>query len=476
MRKSIFIAGLLLILSSCTPKIAGTLEGAPDIWPDYAGVTVPANIAPLNFSYLGSEPAVLEIEGRFIRATRDGLFRIPGNVWSELCSSKESIKLCVSVKKDNKWLSFEPFSIFISKDEIDPWISYRLIPPGYQGWHDMGLYQRELGSYTQKEIIENSRTDEGCINCHTVCSRNPSRMLFHSRAACPGTFLVTENNPAELLDTKTDSTISALVYPFWHPSGKYVAFSVNKTLQAFYNNNPDRIEVYDEASDVVVYDVESHKVIWSPLTKSEDDFETFPAFSPDGKWLYFCSAAAVEDVFNNYSAPRYAIKRIAFDEGKFGDSLEMVYDTPAEGFSASFPRISPDGRMLVFTRHCYGNFSIWHKSADLWSVDLETGKAAPMEKFNSDDVESWHCWSGNSRWLIFSSRRDDGLFTKPYIGYVGPDGTLGKPFLLPQKDPKQFYDDLMFSFNLPEFLESPVPYDAKSIESAMHSATVNISY
>ena len=70
-------------------------------------------------------------------------------------------------------------------------------------------------------------------------------------------------------------------------------------------------------------------------------------------------------------------------------------------------------------------------------------------------VESYHSWSSNSRWFVFSSRRIDGLYTRPYIAYVDEDGKVGKPFLLPQKD-AGFYQSFMKSFNIPEFITGKV--------------------
>ena len=83
-------------------------------------------------------------------------------------------------------------------------------------------------------------------------------MLFHVRAKYGCTVFV-DGDRIETLDTKTDRTISALVYPSWHPSGKFVAFSINNTTQ---DTHPvHRTEVYDKASDVVVYDVEKQEIV-----------------------------------------------------------------------------------------------------------------------------------------------------------------------------------------------------------------------
>lgn len=454
------LAGLLTMISCARrPANAEPLSEEAPIFPDYKEVTVPVNIAPLNFSLLEKDKGIL-VAGDKVFRSRRGVFRFSPRKWRKMLSKSGddgSINLEIFIREDGKWLSYKPFNIHISQDKIDPWFSYRLIPPGYQGWQDMGIYQRDLESYSEKAILTNDLTGGNCMNCHTYMNGDPSKMVFHARATFGGTMVVNEGE-VEKLNTKTDSTISALVYPYWHPSGDYVAFSVNKTFQSFHNHDANRIEVYDEASDVVVYNVKTHQIAWSPLTKAEDRFETFPTFSPDGKWLYFCSAEAVTPMPDKYQEARYGLYRIAFnaEDMSFGDSLELVYDAPAEGFSVSFPRISPDGRFLCFTRHGYGNFSIWHKDSDLWLADLKDGSVRPMEGVNSDNVDSFHTWSSDGKWLVFSSRRDDGLYTKPYFTHVDADGNATKPFLLPQKDPKSYYKRLMRSYNLPAFTTGKV--------------------
>ena len=332
------LALTLLLVASCGRKVSvsETSEDTPEIFPDYAGVTVPVNIAPLNFSYVGSdEPAVLIVSGKSgdhqIKG-KEGLFSFPSRTWKSLMAenSGDDITLTVAVKRGEKWVSLKPFTISVSPDEIDPYLSYRLIPPGYQAWKKMGIYQRCLETYSQTAVFENSLTGGNCVNCHTYCQRDPSRMLFHARSEFGGTAMIL-NDKVEKLNTKTDSTISALVYPYWHPSGKYVAFSVNKTNQNFFSHNENRIEVYDSESDVVVYDVESHEIFWSALTRSEDSFETFPTFSPDGRSLYFCSAKAVSPMPDEYSKVKYSLCRIDFDpeSATFGDAVDTLYNGAA---------------------------------------------------------------------------------------------------------------------------------------------------
>ena len=207
---------------------------------------------------------------------------------------------------------------------------------------------------------------------------------------------------------------------------------------------------------MVVYDVEKQEIITTNKLFSKEAFETFPTFSPDGKTLYFCSAEA-RPIPQEYEKVKYHLCSISFnpEERSFGSQIDTLYNAQKDGMSASFPRVSPDGRYLLYTLSGYGNFSIWHKDADLHMIELATGVSRPLEEVNSEDVESYHSWSSNGRWFVFSSRRIDGLYTRPYIAYVSPEGEIGKPFLLPQKD-TDFYQAFMKSFNIPEFVTSKV--------------------
>lgn len=125
------------------------------------------------------------------------------------------------------------------------------------------------------------------------------------------------------------------------------------------------------------------------------------------------------------------------------------------------PRISPDGKWLVVTVADYGCFPIWHHEADLCIINLQTKECQPLSAANSRDTESYHSWSSNGRWLVFGSRRVNGLYTMPYICHIDKNGKASKPFLLPQKSP-DFYDKCLKSFNIPEFVKDKV--ELKDIE------------
>jgi Tol biopolymer transport system component len=278
-------------------------------------------------------------------------------------------------------------------------------------------------------------------------------MLFHIRGSLGGT-MIKRGSSIEKVDLNREETLSAGVYPSLHPSGEYIAFSTNK-IEQYFHAGPDRsIEVLDRKSDLIIYEVSSKDIIHVPGTRGDRHMETYPAWSPDGNSLFFSrSDANAETPFDSI---RYDIYRISFDpENKEFGEAELIYAASEHGQSASFPRVSPGGKYLLFTLHDYGTFPIWHKEADLCLLDLDTGETDIPGKLNSDDTDSYHSWSSNGRWIVFSSRRFDGRYTKPYISYLNAEGQFQKAFLLPQKDPRS-NTSFFFSYNRPEFIDGPI--------------------
>jgi len=210
--------------------------------------------------------------------------------------------------------------------------------------------------------------------------------------------------------------------------------------------------------------------------------QTFPYWSPDGKFLYFVASSykphgkgltddeVYTDMAINYKDIKYNIIRIPFDlkTHKFGQQ-DTVFSASKIGKSATFPRVSPDGKYLLFTMGDYGNFHIWHKSSDLYLMNLQSKAVRNLKELNSPDVESYHSWSSNGRWIIFSTRRDDGSYTRLYIGYFDKKGQAHKPFILPQKDPG-FYKQFFKSYNIPEFTIEPVRLSSMDFLNAIEKA------
>lgn len=462
----LFIVSFMACIS-CSRGVPSDQEGVtnldriPEIFPDYAGVTVPPNIAPLHFS-IAEEPGdyrvvIEEKQGeRLALKERDGVFLLNAGKWASLLdrNRNHALKIRVYKKEKDRWLSFRPFRIHVAAEPIDPYLVYRLIPPGYETWSSMGLYQRDLTSFREVPLIENRNVEENCVNCHSFNQGNPEEMLFHIRGSVGGT-MIRKGNSIQKVDLKREETLSAGVYPSWHPSGDYIAFSTNRIEQYFHADPQRSIEVLDRQSDLIVYHTGSGEVTQVPGTGNDRYMETYPCWSPDGRWLYFSRSAAGADT--PFDSIRYDLYRLSFDpeSSKFGDSPELIFSATSLGRSASFPRISPDGHYLLCTVHAYGTFPIWHKDADLCLIELASGSWTLPDGINSGDAESFHSWSTNSRWVVFSSRRDDGRYTRPYICYLSGDGKFQKPFLLPQRDPEA-YQTMITAYNRPELISRDI--------------------
>ena len=467
---TLYLMGLALMgLMACggageAPIASEERMETPPIFPDYVDVTIPSNIAPLNFRIDTTvEQCYVKIGSYTCRSK--GSVHIPMKTWKKMLQENQGESLSVEVytQQAGRWTKWKPFAIHVNERPIDSHLVYRLIEPGYEKWHIIGIYQRDLETFDVDPIIRNDMTGYNCFNCHSFCMNDPNQMMFHMRATNGATYIIQDKKISKL-STKTPETISNLTYPYWHPSGRYITTSVNDIKQFFHAVEPRKMEVFDLESDVVVYDVQQKEILSKASLISDDAFETFPSFSPDGKWLYFCTTPARE-MPAAYDSVRYNLCRVPFDAER--GEIHMPIDTlvRADSLSYTFPRISPDGRFLMYTETAYGQFPIWHTDAEIRMIDLTNGESVDMAALNSPDTESYHSWSSQSDWVVFSTRRDNGWYTLPYICHIGEDGRPDKPFLLPQED-TDAYDFLLYSYNIPELVKGAVevsPYEIQEV-------------
>jgi hypothetical protein len=239
----------------------------------------------------------------------------------------------------------------VAEQPIDEYISYRLIEPSYAGWTFMEIAQRNLTSFEEKQIFNNEITNTDkykgqCINCHSYQNYKTDNMLFHVRLSNGGTVIVNDGKVSKV-DLRRDYTISGGAYPSWHPSEKLVAFAACKTRQAFHTVHHNKIEVFDLASDIILYDVTNDSV--SIVSNDSTLLEVYPTWSPDGKYLYYCKTVPLpeelrdKDISSTYQKVQYNLYRRSFDFATHGfGEEELVYDAASQDKSATLPRISPD--------------------------------------------------------------------------------------------------------------------------------------
>lgn len=465
------LLALVGVMTSCgvshpsEPSGAVKVDTLPALYPDYTDVTVPANIAPLRFMVADRsvDECVARLEGPFGTLTYgDGRkVLIDEQEWQEVLHSARGNQFSVTLytRSEGQWRQHPAFSIHVATDSIDPWLSYRLIEPSYVAYEDIDLVQRNVTSFQESVFASNhigQRCDQ-CLNCHSYQNYHTENMLYHVRGAGGGTMLIRQGHARLMTAMRREGMISNPVYPAWHPTLPLIAFSTNHTGQFFHTQSVAKVEVQDTESALVLYDVERDSMYVLP--HDPERYDNFPTWSPDGRRLYYTSAQYVpfdtttrldRDIANHYQEMQYNLMCCDFcpDSMTFGQP-QLLLDLVAQGQSASLPRVSPDGRSLLYASGMFGCFHIWHPDADIRRLDLTTMQIDSLQALNSARAESYPTWSSNGRWIIFATRRDDSNYSRVCISYFDAEGRAHKAFALPQADPE--HDCLMLrSYNRPE--------------------------
>ena len=462
-------------LSACTPKVPDqTVQNAGEvrITPDYIDVTIPYNIAPLDFRVM--EPAdriravIRSEQGRqMVLRGRHKNIDIPAKAWRKLLEQNKGKDLYIDIytHHDGHWTQFRPVCNHIAAEAVDPWLSYRLIEAGYTSYGATGLFQRNLETFDERLVYSNAiASDNGrtqAVGGHAVRQHNGAEWLFQVRDEDAGLMLVNHDDIRKI-EVMADSLGGTLMFAAYHPTLPLIAFSVNHNMQVLHSTLHERTDIIDFASDLVLYDMQRQKL--SYILRTEDRFETQPVWSPDGAKLFYCSAACPEwndSVSINaqlnmaYNEIRYDLHAISYDagQGRFG-AVDTVFRFTRGNVSAAFPNLSPDGRYMLVSMARYGSFPGLQHISDIYLLDLETRDIAPLDPVNGNYADGFASWSSDGRWNVVSSCRDDGQYARPYIAYFDTGGKVRKPFLLPQRRQMEHVTRLA-SYNTPTFMRSP---------------------
>ena len=457
LHKTLLTALAAILLTGCgseepvTPVYGS--EGPLVIYPDYKGVTIPDNIAPLNFRYamegVRKARTTFTLDGKSI-TVKGSEVEWKTAKWKSFISGAagKTVKVEAEAEIDGKTVT-DSWSVFVSDDGIDSYLTYRLIEPAYQNWNEVAIMERCIEDFSETVICDFKHTENACMNCHIHSQGRGDLSMYYIRGPHGGAIL-NRDGKLRKLTLNADGMLSGTVYGDIHPSGRFGVFSTNIVLPGIHTVATKRMEVYDTASDLTVADFDRDVMVNVPHVAREDAFETFPCFSADGQSVFYCVADTTA-VPQDIESLKYSLVRADFDtsDGRIGEQVDTVWSGNANNASACHPKASPDGRWLLFTVSAGGTFPINRSECTLYLVDLKTGEVRSLDSIKGDKSDTYHSWSSNSRWFVFASKRGDGQYGKPYFCHIDENGNTTKPFVLPQKS-SRFYDYNLKSFNIPD--------------------------
>jgi Flp pilus assembly protein TadD len=260
------------------------------------------------------------------------------------------------------------------------------------------------------------------------------------------------------------------------PDGRYVITSIGPPSNAFKNDNQDPglaagildrlysvnfknidfIQVFYPTRGILAW-YDSKDKTMHPLPGADDPrfVQTSAFWSPDGKYLIFSRATAREpfppgaakaEYANdpNETQIQYDLYKIPFNDGR-GGKAEPVEGASGNGMSNNFPKVSPDGKWIVFVQNKNG--LLMRPDSKLYMVPFSGGKARLMN-CNLSLMNSWHTFSPNGRWLAFSSKAR-GPYTRLMLTHIDKDGNDSPAIIVDSTTASNR------AVNIPEFVNMP---------------------
>lgn len=478
--KIMFIILSVVLFSCSNEKPEQYVETNDDLqlYPDYRGVTVPCNVAPLNFMIKsGKQEYVVAVKSPTQKewvysADEDGKIFFPKDDWAEMLKEAIGDSLQIEVyEKGIKWKRYPQFYLHVVSDSIDKYITYRLIEPAYRPTGHVSLVQFHLETGEETTIVNNEKplketyfSGQTCLNCHSTQKNGSGNTMFFYRGKGGG-LVVTYNGETKIVNTKLGDVPYGTVYPSWHPTQPMIAFSSTLIKQYFLTTGKRKIHPFNVKSDIVLYNIEKNEL--SYVVRDSTTIDTYPCWHPNGKTIYYASTDSVcnEKEASTAFKLKYDIKRIHYNEDSLSwGNIEMVFCASKLNKSATQPKLSPDGNYLLFAMMDNSSHSYTQDSSDLVLMDLRTNELLSVDNLNSDKPEGYHDWSTNGRWILVSTRRENGNHARVYISHFSEDGKISKPFALPHHDPERDLDRLQ-NYNMVEFS----PTETKLTSSKFYS-------
>ncbi|MFH1007200.1 MAG: hypothetical protein V1800_06835 [Candidatus Latescibacterota bacterium] len=385
---------------------------------------------------------------RFV--TTEHRWQFPSAVWRVISEKRSEREITIQLKgvrrnapgpiQASRRIQFR-----ISRWPTDEAIVYRLVDPPFNSRKTPDTFVRDIRSFDTRPFLLGRR--KYCFNCHTFSSKLGAggKVSLQVRYLAGGQELpvylgVYDMDQSRGWKVRLPFDIQMTTFMSWAPDEQKLAFSANQQIVAFSPIIHETQFAGEPTSDIAIYDISENMAALLPGASDPDLLEIYPHWSPDGKSIVYCSAPPGM----HPEKTRYNLQIIPFGEGK-GGVASLIPGASENGRSNYYPRYSPDGKWLSFCQSLGGD--LIRSSSDIYLLpgNLE-GPSHRLESNVDYAADSWHSWSSNGRWLVFATKRDDGIYARLYLTQIDEEGHASPAVRLPIK---QFP---LKSFNIPEFV------------------------
>ena len=372
-------------------------------------------------------------------------------------------------------LSSARVHIRTSKDEVGDSLFYREVPlPFLTAVQDPSTIRWRYGTIDMESgppiVLQNLPV---CGNCHSFADNGSVLGLDVDYGNDKGAYAILPVSTHMVMDDakiitwsdykRADGELTFGLLSRVSPTGRYVISTVKD--RSVFVAIPDLMisQLFFPIKGIlVVYDRETKTYAALPGADDPQYVQTNAVWSPDGKEIVFARTKAYhaerldqqnsalvdeKDVpeFTVEKKPfRYDLYRIPFNDGKGGTPVPLE-GASGDGMSNYFPKYSPDGKWIVFTKS--KSYMLLQPDSELYIIPTAGGVARRL-RYNTARMNSWHSWSSNSRWLVFSSKVN-GPYTQLFLTHIDEDGNDSPPVLLER------FTSPDRAANIPEFVRLP---------------------
>ncbi len=362
-----------------------------------------------------------------------------------------------------------------STDEVKDSLFYREVPlPFLSAVRDPSRIRWRFGSISSQSappiVLENLPV---CGNCHSFSANGGVLGLDVDYGNDKGAYTVmpvgkemvmNDSNIITWADyRRDDDELTFGLLSQVSPDGRYVISTVKDRSVFVATPEIEFSQLFFPVKGIlVVYDRETKSFRALPGADDPEYVQSNPSWSPDGKYIVFARSKAykvsstvdknsvlldetdVPEFVTEKKPFRYDLYRIPFNDGN-GGVAQPLEGAANNGMSNYFAKYSPDGKWIVF---CKANsYMLLQPDSELYIIPAEGGEARRLT-YNTSRMNSWHSWSSNSRWLVFSSKVNRP-YTQLLLTHIDDNGNDSPPVLLERFTAEDR------AANIPEFVDLP---------------------